>query len=257
MFSIAALVPSPPMLVPALCGRGELPDGESDDPIAVLRAAALDAAAALAAVADRWTVLGVGADDQNFGPATRGTFRGFGADVVVGLGPRDSAPVPADPQLPLPVLIAGWLREQVAPEISVRARLLAADTAPRECARVGAALRAALDADPAPHAVLVVADGAATLTVKAPGYLDERAAPAQHELDAALRAGSRSGLAVLDPDLCARLLLDGRAAYQAMGGLFAGDPADPLVRTLYQGAPYGVAYDVSVWRSSGPEGSDE
>ncbi|MET9213947.1 MULTISPECIES: class III extradiol ring-cleavage dioxygenase family protein [unclassified Nocardia] len=257
MFSIAALVPSPPMLVPELCGRPVAADSDPDDPTAVLRAAALDAAAALAASADRWTVLGVGAHDQNFAATTRGTFRGFGADVVVGLGPAGPDPVPADPQLPLPVLVAGWLRERVAPGISVTARLLAADTAPADCVSAGTALRAALDADPAPHAVLVVADGAATLTFGAPGYLDERAAPVQDALDAALRDGSRSGLATLDPALCAQLLLDGRAAYQVLGGLFAADPADPRVRTLYQGAPYGVGYDVSVWEPGGQEGSGE
>lgn len=242
------------MLVPELCGRAPAPGADPGDPVVALRTAALDAATALAAVAERWTVLGVGERDGNFGPATTGTFRGFGADVVVGLGPAAVPPAPADAQLPLPVLVAGWLREQVAPTISIRARLLAADTTPAECLRAGAALRAELDADPAPHAVLVLADGAATLTLAAPGYLDDRAAPVQTALDTALRTGSRAGLAALDPALCAELVLDGRAAYQALGGLFAGDPADPRVRTLYQGAPYGVGYDVSVWQPCGQEG---
>ncbi|MGW4631168.1 hypothetical protein [Nocardia sp. NPDC004415] len=254
MFSIAALVPSPPMLVPELCGRAPAPGADPGDPVVALRTAAFDAATALAAVAERWTVLGVGERDGNFGPATTGTFRGFGADVVVGLGPASVPPAPADAQLPLPVLVAGWLREQVAPTISIQARLLAADTTPAECLRAGAALRAELDADPAPHAVLVLADGAATLTLAAPGYLDDRAAPVQTALDTALRTGSRAGLAALDPALCVELVLDGRAAYQALGGLFAGDPADPRVRTLYQGAPYGVGYDVSVWHPCGQEG---
>ncbi|MFD3745085.1 hypothetical protein [Nocardia sp. NPDC058633] len=257
MFSIAALVPSPPMLVPELCGRVPVSGSDPDDPTLVLRAAALDAATALAATADRWIVVGVDSHDRIYGPATRGTFRGFGADVVVGLGPVGADLVPADAQLPLPVLIAGWLREQVGPRISVRSRLFAADSSPAECAAAGAALRVELDSEPDPCAVLVVGDGAATLTVGAPGYLDERAHVVQHELDAALRAGSRTRLAALDPRLCAALLVDGRAAYQVLGGLFAADSADPRVRTLYQGAPYGVGYDVSVWRPGGQEGGDE
>ncbi|MFC4126713.1 hypothetical protein [Nocardia rhizosphaerae] len=256
MFSIAALVPSPPMLVPELCGRPGAPGDDPDDPIAQLRAAAVAAAARLAASAPRWTVLGVGTGDQNFPSTTRGTFRGFGADVVVGLGPAGPDPLPADAQLPLPVLIAGWLRERAAPGIEVTARLVAADTTPADCVRVGAALRAELDTDPQPRAVLVVADGAATLTVESPGYLDDRSAPVQAAVDAALRAGSRAGLADLDPQLCAELLVDGRAAYQVLAGLFAADPGDPRVRTLYQGAPYGVGYDVSVWEPSGQEGID-
>ncbi|MGM7643330.1 hypothetical protein ACSVDM_00385 [Nocardia sp. JW2] len=249
MFSIAALVPSPPMLVPQLCGHQVASGDAPDEPVVVLRAAALEAAATLADRADRWVVVGAGARAETFDPGVRGTFRGFGADVVVGLGPGANADAPADPQLPLPVLIAAWLREQAAPGVSVRARVIAADTTPGECARFGADLRAELDADPAPWAVLVVADGAATLTLKSPGYLDERAAPFQSDLDAALRDGSRAGLAALDPDLCAQLRVEGRAAYQAFGGLFAPDPADPRVRTLYQGAPYGVGYDVSVWEA--------
>lgn len=236
------------MLVPELCGRRVGSGSDPDDPIVVLRAAALAAASALTEHADRWTVVGVGAHDQNFGPKTHGTFRGFGADVVVGLSPRGCDADAADAQLPLPVLIAGWLREQVAPGVSVHARLVAAATDPDRCAGIGAALRAELDADPVPHAVLVVADGAATLTVGSPGYLDERAGAVQDALDAALRAGSVTALAALDSELCAQLLLEGRAAYQVLGGLFTGDPADPRVRTLYQGAPYGVGYDVSVWR---------
>ncbi|MFI1236981.1 hypothetical protein [Nocardia salmonicida] len=257
MFSIAALVPSPPMLVPALCGRVPVSGSDPDDPIVVLRAAALDAAAALAAAADRWIVIGVDSHDRIYGSSTRGTFRGFGADVVVGLAPAGEEPGPADSQLPLPVLVAGWLREQAAPRISVRAQLFAADASPARCVEAGAALRAELDSEPDPYAVLVVADGAATLTVKSPGYLDERAHAVQHDLDAALRTGSRAGLAALEPELCAALLVDGRAAYQVLGGLFAADSADPQVRTLYQGAPYGVGYDVSVWQPSGQKGTDE
>ncbi|MGY0500470.1 hypothetical protein ACWZHB_18440 [Nocardia sp. FBN12] len=248
MFSIAALVPSPPMLVPELCGRVPVSGSDPDDPIVVLRTAALAAAATLAATADRWIVVGVGSHDRIYGCATRGTFRGFGADVVVGLGPAGAEPGPADAQLPLPVLIAGWLREQVAPGISVRARLFAADATAAACSEAGRALRAELDSEREPYGVLVVADGAATLTVKAPGYLDERAPMVQHDLDAALRSGSRAGLAALEPDLCAALLVDGRAAYQVLGGLFAADPVDPQVRTLYQDAPFGVGYDVSVWQ---------
>ncbi|MFD3507049.1 hypothetical protein [Nocardia sp. NPDC058666] len=248
VFSIAALVPSPPMLVPALCGRVPVSGSDPDDPTVVLRAAALDAATVLAARADRWIVIGVDSHDRIYGSTTRGTFRGFGADVVVDLGPSVEPSTSADSQLPLPVLIAGWLREQVAPGISVQARLIAADTSASECVAVGAALREELDASHDQVAVLVVADGAATLTLKAPGYLDERAAAVQHDLDTALRTGSRAGLAALPPELCAELLVDGRAAYQVLSGLFAADSTDPRVRTLYQGAPFGVGYDVSVWQ---------
>ncbi|WP_435591786.1 hypothetical protein [Nocardia sp. bgisy118] len=247
MFSIAALVPSPPILVPELGGDAALGAGaDPADPPAVLRAAALNAAGELAAVTQRWTVLGIGTADGVLGPESAGTFRGFGADVRVALA--DAPGFAPDPQLPLPALIAGWLRGRVAPAARATARLIAPDTAPARCLELGAELRAELDADDEPRGVLVVADGAATLTVKSPGYLDERAVPLQAELDCALSAGDRSALRALDPGLCAELAVSGRAAYQVLGGLFAADPSDPSVETHYRDAPFGVGYHVSVWR---------
>ncbi|GAA5082796.1 hypothetical protein [Nocardia iowensis] len=244
VFSIAALVPSPPILVPELCGAatGAVP-GQRDDPRWRLRAAVLAAAAALAAVSDRWTVVGTGAADQVFGPETVGTFRGFGADVRVALSAAAAAE--PDAQLPLPVLIAGWLRGQVAPAMSADARIVADGTAADRCVELGAKLRAEADGSDGRHGVLVVADGAATLSLKAPGYFDERAAAVQDELDRALTAGDRAGLAALDPALCGELVMSGRAAYQVLAGLF---DTDPMVETLFRDAPFGVGYQVSLWR---------
>ncbi|MEU7138599.1 hypothetical protein ABZ942_04025 [Nocardia sp. NPDC046473] len=244
MFSIAALVPSPPILVPELCGgvTGALP-GQQGDPRAVLRAAVLQAAERLAAVTDRWTVVGTGAADQVFGSATVGTFRGFGADVRVALSADASAE--PDPQHPLPVLIAGWLRGRVAPAVDAEVHLIAEDTPAHCCLELGAKLRAEMDDSDKRHGVLVIADGAATLSLKAPGYLDERAGAVQDELDRALATGDLAALGALDPALCAELVMTGRAAYQVLAGLF---DTDPMVETLYQDAPFGVGYDVSLWR---------
>ncbi|WP_153339214.1 class III extradiol ring-cleavage dioxygenase family protein [Nocardia aurantia] len=190
------------------------------------------------------------AADASYGPGTVGTFRGFGADVRAALS--DSAltgTMPADPVVPLPILIGGWLRGQVAPHATADARLIDAAATAEHCRAAGAALRCELDADPAPRGVLIVADGAATLSTAAPGYLDERAAGVQERLDAALSAGDRAGLAALDPALCAALEISGRAAYQVLAGLF---DADPNVDTRYCAAPFGVGYHVSVWTEKNP-----
>lgn len=257
VFSIAALVPSPPILVPELCGGlAHAAGSDSVDAPAVLRAAALAAVGALAATTRNWTVVGVGAAAQVVGPDAVGTFRGFGADVQVGLSAdalsrsRHTSGA-ADPQQPLAALIAGWLRGQVAPEALATTTLVAVDTPADECARIGAQLRSALDDSPEEAGVLVVADGAATLTLEAPGYLDERAADVQRELDRALADGDTAGLLALDPALCAELVLSGRAAYQVLAGLFAADSVAPSVETLYSDAPFGVGYQVSIWRTSG------
>ena len=62
-------------------------------------------------------------------------------------------------------------RELVADPAAARLVSVADDAAPGECAALGAALAGA-----GPVVLVVVADGSATRTVKAPGHLDERAA---------------------------------------------------------------------------------
>ncbi|MEC3914705.1 hypothetical protein [Nocardia sp. CDC160] len=248
------------MLIPELEGAaGATGDGD----VATLRAAVLRAAGELSARASRWIVVGVadseevsgGAEaDRVIGSESVGTFRGYGVDVRVGFaGSNDAAGFGsgADPLLPLPALIAGWLRGQAAPEAVAECRLISADASADEALTFGRYLRAELDAESEPTAVLVVGDGAATLSLKAPRYLDERAEGVQAEIDRALSAGDRGALAALDTHLLAELEVAGRPAYQVLAGLFAVDPADPKVETLYAAAPFGVAYHVSVWEPVG------
>lgn len=247
VFCVASLVPSPPALVPELGGAaGAAADGEP----AVLRRAVLSAAGALAEQVSRWIVVGAAESDLVLGPETAGTFRGYGVDVRVGLS-RAVASTTADPALPLPMLIGGWLRAQVAPEVSAQARLIAADSTAAECVAFGARLRAELDAETDRYGVLVVGDGAATMSTKAPRYLDARAEAVQADIDRALTAGDRAALAALDPRLCAELDVSGRPAYQILAGLFSADDTDPKVETRYAAAPFGVAYHVSVWYPGG------
>ncbi|MCM6774192.1 hypothetical protein NDR87_11985 [Nocardia sp. CDC159] len=259
MFRVAVLIPSPPVLVPELCGGRPLVDAAHPAArVPALREAVLAAGRALAERAGRWVVIGVGERPRQVGPEAAGTFRGFGADVRVGLSDAASsgevadANLPlavlggraADPMLPLPALIGGWLRGQVAPAAVAEARIVAADAPAARCLELGAKLRAELDEREGADGVLVVADGAATLSVAAPGYLDPRAAQVQDGLDRALAAGDREALARLDSGLCAELEVSGRAAFQVLAGLF--DTA-PEVETHYRDAPFGVGYQVSVW----------
>lgn len=217
----------------------------------MLRAAVLDTVRAFASVTDQWMVIGAGATDRTLGPETVGTFHGFGADVRVGFSAAAVAGTErADPELPLAALIAGWLRRQAAPSAVAEARIVAVHALPEHCGELGAKLRAELDGAVARHGVLVVADGAATLSTKAPGYLDERARSVQDGLDRALTTGDRAALRVLDPVLCAQLSLAGRPAYQVLAGLFRADPA---VETRYRDAPFGVGYHVSLWRPAGDD----
>ncbi len=67
-------------------------------------------------------------------------------------------------------------------------------------------------------ALLVVGDGAAMHTEKAPGYLDERAGPFDDAVAAALAAADPAALAALDPALAAELWASGRAPWQVLAG---------------------------------------
>ncbi|MFD4294889.1 hypothetical protein ACFWPA_10300 [Rhodococcus sp. NPDC058505] len=237
MFTAAALVSSPPLLLPELAGAAA---AETAD----LRAASIAVAGELGRLAAVWTVIGVGDTDTEVAAGVRGTFRGYGADVRVASGAAGEHGV-ADPTLPLATLTAGWLRGRAAPDAEFDTVVLSADTPPASCVDFGRRLRARLDADPRPRGVLVVADGAATLTAKAPGSFDDRAPAAQADLDRALRSGDVDHLAALDPVICTGLGIAGRPAWQALAALFGGPPA--RCRTDYQGAPYGVGYHVGMW----------
>jgi len=239
----AAFVPSPPLLVPQLAGAAA---SETDR----LRGAALDVATRLGVSCAEWTVIGVAEPGVPFvtdvAPEICGTFAGFGVDVRVCLSPDASEH--ADPSMPLAALVAGWLRGQCAPESRLRVRLLAADTPADECARVGESLRRELDARSTPQALLVVADGANTLTDKAPGAFDARSESVQSALDTALAEGDCGALDLLDPVLCSSIGLPGRAAWQTLSAVFGGRGGGPSkAESLYTGAPYGVGYHVGMW----------
>ncbi len=234
VLTAVALVPSPPVLVPEL-------NGASAAETAGVRAAALAAVRRLGAAAQRWTVLGTGPAAVDLPPATRGTFAGFGVDLVVGLSPGAAGPV--DPALPAAVLVGAWLRGAAAPEVTADARVVAADASPAACAAAGARLRRELDAGGRAHGLLVVADGATTLTEKAPGSLDPRAAGVQAGLTEALDRADCVALAALDPDLAAELGITGRAAFQVLAGACGSARGS----TSYADAPFGVAYHVGWW----------
>jgi len=261
---MVAVVPQPPLMVPQLtAGRA----AESQP----MRTACLDVAASLAGAADRWLV--VAADpggrrsvDQPVG----GTFLGYGVDVRVALGPGgpgadrtgqvpggEPPDTPSDPaqmypdgyideHLPLPLLIAGWLRGQVAPGARVAAELVPPDLPTEECRRLGARLAERSAAAPGPVALLVVGDGATTHGEKSPGYLDRRAEPFDAAVAAALAGADPAGLLALDASLAAELNAVGRAPWQVLAG--ASEGGRWRGELTYSAAPFGVGYHVALWR---------
>jgi hypothetical protein len=237
---MVVVLPEPPLLVP------ELATGAAVE-TAGMRAACLTAAGRLGRAARRWVA--VGADPggrRTVDPDARGSFVGFGVDLVVGLDTTGAGPVgPVDPRLPLPLLIAGWVAARSGARVRIRGELVAPDEPPAACAELGARLAAEFAADDEPVGLLVVGDGAATHTERAPGHLDERAGPFDAAVAGALRAADPAALAALDPELAAELLVAGRAPWQVLAGATAaGGWRGELP---HSSAPFGVAYHVAVW----------
>lgn len=96
---------------------------------------------------------------------------------------------------------------------------------------------------PEVDSLLVVADGSATRTEKAPGHLDLRAESFDAHVAAALSDGDPAALGALDAELAEQLWTQGVAAWQAVAAL----PGRWRARLGYDDAPYGVGYFVATW----------
>ncbi|WP_412076548.1 hypothetical protein ACLF6K_13790 [Streptomyces xanthophaeus] len=234
MLVAAAVCPAPPLLVPEVAAGAAAELGAA-------RTACSDALAVLAASRPDLLVVVGAADQEHHGvypPGARGTFRGFGVDADVRLGEGEEGPR----LLPAPLAVGAWLlrhaRWGAAPVegLGVGESL---DT-PR-CLETGREL-AGRDAR---VALLVMGDGSACRTLKAPGYLDERAAAFDAGAARALGTADTAALAALDAGLAAELKAAGRAPWQVLAGAAEGAGLDG--RLLYEDAPYGVGYFVAAW----------
>jgi hypothetical protein len=233
VLSAIAIIPSAPVLVPELTGAAATE-------VADLGAAVLTAAALLP---PRWIVVGTGVADDVIGPDgpnSVGTFAGFGVDARVRLAPQsgDQAELPVE--FPVCALLAGWVRGQARPEASAQVRVYRNDLDVDAALAHGRSLRADIDREPDPVGVLVVADGANTLTPRAPGGYDPGAAEPQLALDDALANGDVAALTRLPHQIL------GRVAFQVLAGLT--EPGPRSAKELYRAAPYGVGYFAGVWQ---------
>jgi hypothetical protein len=208
-----------------------------------LRAAALDAVRALAGTGpDVIVVVGTGTAAGTAQPGETGTLAGFGVDRTVALG---DGPAPSESRLPLSLTLGAWLLREVGYGGSAHGRVVSAGTAPAELAALGERIAAW----PARTALLVMGDGTASLSEKAPGYLDPRAADFDAAVGAALAGADAEALLGLDPALADELLTAGLPAWQVLAGALRGGAWQSTPR--YAGAPFGVAYHVVSWAPAG------
>ena len=123
-----------------------------------------------------------------------------------------------------------WLTEDVT---------VLADPGDPLAARVAEHLLAATARGGAGTSYLVVGNGSARRSLKAPGHLDERSFAFDDALGAALRAGRADADLALAPDLLASV-----EGIRALGGILDGTPA----QVEYDDDPYGVQYWVMRWQ---------
>lgn len=219
-----AFCPFPPLLLPEVEGR---PDGDTT----ALRHACAAAVTAMLAVRPEVVVVvgdGVGPEER-FGQGDAGDLRGFGLDLQP---PFDGRAWPGGRRVPLPHTLA--------------ARLL--DDAGYSGTRVGvgpADLGQLLRDLPGPVGVLAMADGSARRGVKAPGYLDDAAAPFDATVARALAEGDAAALAGLEAAEGDRLLVSGVPVWRALGAALTGRAV--AGRLHLDVAPFGVGYLVADW----------
>jgi hypothetical protein len=227
----AAVCPQTPLLIPQIAGgaASELADvrGAAIDAVNHLWRAEPDLVIAVAPGGEP------GAQEVRFG----GTFRRFGVDLAVG------DDVHGEPCAGL--LVGRWLLDACLPMAAPLREgwQIGEQTEPEECAKAGRAL-----ADRSERVgLLVMGDGSARRTAKAPGYLDERAVPFDDDIARALADADTEALAVVDPKAASAVMAAGRAPWQVLAGAVSASGEPWRGRLLSYDAPYGVGYFSAFW----------
>ncbi|MBC6462716.1 hypothetical protein [Actinomadura sp. HBU206391] len=245
----AAVCPHPPVLVPEVASGAAV---ELDE----LRAACDEAVRRLVPGGglDLLVVVGGDAETRGHGGGAAGSLRRYGLELTIGAGP---------PLLPLSLTIGRWLltRAGILPsddaadpartpagaaaraEVgAVRFQAVASDAESAECLALGRRLAESAER----VALLVMGDGTACRTEKAPGYLDVRAEAYDADVARAFGSAEAAVLARLDPGAARELRVAGRAAWQVLAGAAGG--GEFAAELLAAEAPYGVGYLAASWR---------
>jgi RimJ/RimL family protein N-acetyltransferase len=231
MLIAAALCPAPPLLARELTGA---------DPVAPdLRQACQEAVGTLLdSRPDLLAVVGVAELTRRWDPVRRLDLSVF-APALAGLPPTLAPAPPA-------VGLGGMLLDQAGYTGPRELLSVSEDQSASACAILGAQLASQADR----VALLVMADGSARRTLKAPGYLDERSAPFDDEVARLLAGPDLTPLLAVDPDLASEVMATGRPAWQVLAGAARGLRARMQIR--YRDDPFGVAYLVAAMGFSAP-----
>jgi hypothetical protein len=223
VLTAAALCPAAPLLARELTG--------ADPVVPELRQACREAVdALLKASPDVVVVVGVGDQTRIWDAATAQL------DLTPYAPALGAPPAARAETLPLALGLGGRLLDEAGYHGPRELQEVGADEPAPDCVALGAVL-----AQVAPRAaLLVMADGSARRSRKAPGYLDERSAAFDAEVGRAIRDGDMPALLALDARLARELMATGRPAWQVLAAAANGRRPASLVR--YDDDPFGVAY---------------
>src|SRR5450755_15189 len=223
MIVAAALCPAPPLLARELTG--------GDAVLPELREACGEAIRRLLrAEPETIAVVGAAAETGLWDPASRLDLSVF---APVARGPAGTPELPSSLGLGALLLVqAGYAGRRILQAVGQ-------DEPAAACVELGERL-----ARPAERiALLVMADGSARRSRRAPGHLDERSAGFDAAVEHAIRSGDLGALAAVDPALARELMATGRPAWQVLSGAMRA--LRPAADVLYAGDPFGVAYLVA------------
>lgn len=231
MIVAAALVPQAPLMLPGLTGRG--------DPVSEMRSVATDVVDELVhAHPDEIVLLASGGRTCELPVSDELGLHRWG--VGAGTGRRDGRQA-AGTEVPLPFAVGTLLLDSAGYRGLRRWQQVGWDDAGKAALSVGSGLAPA----PARLGLLVLGDGTARRTVKAPGHLDERAAGFDAAMIEALRTDPRR-LVDADPARASELLVTGLPAWQALAGALTGsehaEARHRHVQVRWSGDPFGVLY---------------
>ncbi|MEO6703840.1 MAG: hypothetical protein ABI140_12645 [Jatrophihabitantaceae bacterium] len=166
-------------------------------------------------------------------------------DLIVLVGGQTAAELAEpEPDKPLSITVGRLLLAQANAALPVEHLVVAGGAPTEQCLALG---RQVIAETAGRVGLLVMADGSARRSVKAPGYLDERAAPFDAVIERALVLADPAALAGLDPALAAELLVAGRASWQVLAG--AAESQHFAAQLHYADDPFGVWYPVASWRA--------